>query len=65
MQRRTELEIQKAAIVKAVRTNIRLKHSLAADKEIAETLHEIEQRIDDALQAGTQISFNPAYYLEH
>jgi len=48
----TELEVQKAAILKAARTAIRLKHSLAADAELADKLPKLEDRINRALAAG-------------
>jgi len=48
-----EIELQKKRILKVVRSNIRLKHSLAADEELNEKLPEIERRIDVAIQSGT------------
>ena len=65
MNQKTELEVQKAAILKAIRSTIRLKYSLLADKELNDKLPEVERMIDDALQSGNAISFNPAFYLEH
>lgn len=56
---KTNLEIQKAAILKAYRSAIRLKYSLVADEEIDRVLPEVEQRIDDAIQNGETVSFNP------
>lgn len=64
MNRKTPLELKKAAILKAARASIRLKHSLAADEEINDRLPELEDRIDAALQSGTGIVLNPAHYLE-
>lgn len=52
MIRKTEIEVQKAAILKAVRAEIRLRHSIAADAEIAETLPEVEERINTAIEEG-------------
>jgi hypothetical protein len=64
MIQKTDLEVRKAAIIKAARMSIRLKHTLAADEEINEKLPALEQKIDTALQAGAGISMNPAHYLE-
>lgn len=52
MIQKTEIEQQKAAVLKAFRTAIRLKHSLAADKEINERLPQVEADIDTALAEG-------------
>lgn len=59
MKSLTNLEIEKAAMLKAYRAAIRLKHAIAADREIYETLPQIEQQIDDALQSGTPLELNP------
>ena len=59
MKTLTDLEIQKAAALKAYRTAIRLKHALAADAEIAATLPAVEARINDALALGQPIELNP------
>jgi len=59
MKQLTNLEIEKAAVLKAYRASIRLKYAIAADREIAETLPEIERKIDDALQSGTPLELNP------
>ena len=44
--------------LKAYKTAVRLKHSLAADDEIARTLPEIEAQIDAALAAGKPVMVN-------
>ena len=59
MKALTNLEIEKAAMLKSYRASIRLKHAIAADREIAETLPQIERKIDDALQSGTALELNP------
>jgi hypothetical protein len=56
----TELEVRKAAMLKAYRSAIRLKHSLAADAEIAATLPDVELRIDAALAEGKPFELNVA-----
>lgn len=55
-----EFEVAKAAMLKAYRAAIRLKHSLAADAEIAETLPEIERQITEALNAGSPLALDPS-----
>lgn len=64
MNQKTDLEQAKSAIIKAARAAIRLKHSLAADKEINDRLPELEQRIDTAMQNGIPVTLNPAHYLD-
>lgn len=59
MNAQTDLQIEKAAMLKAYRSAIRLKHSLAADREISETLPDIEVKIDAALQSGQPLELNP------
>jgi hypothetical protein len=60
----TELEGQKADMLKAFRSAIRLKHSLRADAEIREMLPEVERTIDAALAAGEPLVLNPAIAFE-
>ena len=48
----TDLEITKAAMLKAKRTEIRLRYALMADAEIARELPELEDRINDAISKG-------------
>lgn len=59
MRRTTEIERQRTAILKAARAGIRLKHSLAADSEIAERLPQIEEDIDLALAEGQPFELKP------
>jgi hypothetical protein len=56
-------EIQKAAMLKAARQAIRLKHSLEADAEIYERLPELERRIEAALLTGRPLEFTVAELL--
>ena len=53
MKKLTKSEVEKAALLKAVRANIRLKHAIAADQELNEKIPEIEAAIDRAIAAGT------------
>lgn len=46
------VEVELAAVVKTVRTNVRLKHSLAADRELNEVVPEIEKAFYAAVQKG-------------
>lgn len=52
-----DITVQRAEILKTYRTMIRLKHSLAADREISETLPEIEAEINTALAEGRGLDF--------
>lgn len=52
MKTLTELELEKAAMLKAVRTAVRLKHALAADRELNEVLPKIENAINLAIASG-------------
>lgn len=63
MIRKTDIEIQKTAVLKAVRAAIRLKHSLAADREIAETLPQIEEDINTALAEGRPLELEPGVFI--
>lgn len=62
MQTKTDIEIQEAAALKAVRAAIRLKYSLMADAEIYRVLPQVEARIKAALAAGEPLSIDPATY---
>lgn len=50
--RKLDSEVRKAALVKALRTAIRLKHTLAADRELNDVLPNAEAAFDQALQRG-------------
>lgn len=53
-----EFEVKRAAALKAFRSAIRLKHSIAADAEIARVLPEVEEAIDTALHTGEPIALD-------
>lgn len=55
-----EFEVFRARVLKAYRAAIRLKHSLAADEEIARRLPQVQADIDTALLGGAEISVDPA-----
>lgn len=52
MRQKTDIEMQRAAILKIQRTAIRLKHSLNADEELNRVLPATLREFDNALQAG-------------
>lgn len=52
MQKKTEIELEQAKIIKVTRTLIRLKHSLAADIEINDVLPDRLMDFQDSLQGG-------------
>lgn len=58
MKRTTELQQQKAAALKTLRSAIRLKHSLMADAELAKKLPDLEERIDLAWAAQTPLELS-------
>lgn len=49
---KTPSEVAKAEMVKTLRAAVRLKHSLAADRELNEVLPAAEQAFDSAIQRG-------------
>lgn len=64
MNRKTDLELTKAQIIKAVRTNIRLKHSLRADAELNEVVPDLEEKIEADWASSKSGEVDPAKYLE-
>lgn len=52
MKQLDRLEVSRAAILKAARAAIRLKHALRADAEINEVLPRLERDINDAMANG-------------
>lgn len=52
MRKKTPAEMERGRIVKAARTLIRLKHSLAADEEINAVLPDTLEEFDQALSRG-------------
>lgn len=63
MRQLTQHEIQKARMLKACRSAIRLKHSLKADEELYQRLPELERRIDGALLQGRPLKIATAELL--
>ena len=52
MRKKSPAEMEKARIAKAVRTIVRLKHSLAADEEINAVLPDTLDEFEGALARG-------------
>jgi len=50
--RKLPSELRKAALVKALRAAIRLKHTLAADAELNDVLPDAEEAFDAAIHRG-------------
>jgi hypothetical protein len=55
----TDIERARAKALKTIRAAIRLKHSLAADEEIAKKLPEIEAAFDKAVNDGRPFELSP------
>ena len=47
-----EIELRKAALLKAARSAVRLRHSLAADEELNRVLPEVERLFTQSVQKG-------------
>jgi hypothetical protein len=58
MKRVTDLQLDKAAMLKAARSAVRLKYSLMADAELARVLPDLEERIDLAWANQTPLELN-------
>jgi hypothetical protein len=52
--------VKRAQALKSWRSAIRLKHSLAADEEIARKLPQVEEAIDRALMTGEPLALDVA-----
>ena len=52
MQKKSDIEMERARVIKISRALIRLKHSLLADEEINNTLPDTVLEFDAALQSG-------------
>lgn len=56
MRRLSPVEIERRKIEKAMRTLVRLKHSLAADEELNEVLPDKLDEFDNAVASGALLS---------
>lgn len=52
MIKKSPIEMERAKIIKATRTLVRLKHSLAADEEINDILPDRLEEFEKSLQLG-------------
>lgn len=52
MNHKDDIELRRSALLKAARSAVRLRHSLAADEELNEVLPNLERRFNDAIQRG-------------
>lgn len=52
MTPKDDIELRRAALLKAARSAIRLKHSIAADEELNDVLPELERRFNSLVQVG-------------
>lgn len=58
MRDTTELKRKRSEIIKAARFAIRFKHSILADREIEDTVADLEKKMDKALQLGQPFEFD-------
>jgi hypothetical protein len=47
-----EIQLQRVELVKTLRSRVRLKHSLAADRELNEVLPKAEKKFDKLVHQG-------------
>lgn len=52
MTQKDDIALQRAAVLKAARSMVRLRHSIAADEELNELLPAIEREFDSAVSRG-------------
>lgn len=64
MRRLGDIELQRAQMLKALRSAIRLKHALRADEELNQKLPEFEAAFDKAVQAGKHFELDIRSVLE-
>jgi len=64
LRRLGEIELQRAQMLKALRSAIRLKHALRADEELNEKLPTFEAEFDRAVQAGKRFELDIRSVLE-
>ena len=52
MDQKDDIALRRAALMKAARSAIRLRHSLAADAELNEVIPQLERDFNAAIQRG-------------
>ena len=63
-QRKPDIRMELEGIEKAVRSNIRLKHSLEADREVNEKIPEVLRRAEVAIRKGKAFELDIKSVLE-
>lgn len=58
MREKSDLEMQRARILKAARTIIRAKHAANADEELNQVLPRLEAAMNKALAQGKEFRFD-------
>ena len=61
MNKKTDIEMERAKTTKVLRTLIRLKYSLKADEEMNEVIPDTLSEFDKALASGELLSLQPAF----
>lgn len=57
MAKLTDIEMLERNLIKAARSQVRLKHSLAADRELNELLPALKKDLEKAIKEGTAKEF--------
>lgn len=58
MRSKTDLEMERAAILKMARSIIRAKYAAMADEELNRVLPRLEDEMNKALSSGKEFRFN-------
>ena len=61
MNKKTDIEMERAKTTKVLRTLIRLKYSLKADEEMNEVIPDTLSEFDKALASGELLILQPAF----
>lgn len=56
----SEVEIRTKSMLKAYRSQVRLRYSIAADEEINRNIEEVKDQIANALHLGLEVRLTPA-----
>lgn len=63
MKQLTDIELTKQQVLKAVRNAVRLRHSLAADRELNEVLPSVALEFEAAVKSGEVYELDVADFL--
>lgn len=58
MQKKSDIDMERLRIAKAIRTAINLKHRLAADRELNDVLPAVLEQFDRTVSAGQPYELN-------